>query len=264
MPARIRAVALVFTVVVAAIAIAGAVAAQGRPQAERQLTACASTRDGALRLVASTARCRRGERPVSWSVRGPAGPRGAAGAPGAPGPAGSAGATGPQGPAGQQGASGAQGDQGPPGPSTLGNGYLSDPQVGDVAIPQTLGSDPATVIRTVDVPAGSFVVNAKVILFHQPPSGESGSEALVQCRLLSGPTELDAAHATVTAFTTISVSPGFVPSTNTATLALTGAFTSASARTLTLDCRRGPQTPDDSVVARRGAITAIEVAAVNP
>ncbi|HLH66638.1 MAG TPA: tail fiber domain-containing protein [Solirubrobacteraceae bacterium] len=50
--------------------------------------ACANRRTGALRLAA---RCRRDERPVVWSFRGPAGAQGAAGAPGKTGPAGPAG-----------------------------------------------------------------------------------------------------------------------------------------------------------------------------
>jgi Lamin Tail Domain/Collagen triple helix repeat (20 copies) len=77
------------------------------------IRACASKKDGRLRLASKTNPCRRFERPVSWSV---AGPRGEAGAPGGPGPAGPAGQIGPQGARGIPGPQGERGAAGPAGP----------------------------------------------------------------------------------------------------------------------------------------------------
>lgn len=59
--------------------------------------ACAAKRNGVLRL---SARCRKDERAVSWSVRGPRGRRGRSGAQGG---------VGPQGPSGSAGGAGAPG-----------------------------------------------------------------------------------------------------------------------------------------------------------
>ena len=93
------------------LALAAALAAPaGATVAERALApapatirACASKSDGRLRVAR---RCARGERAVSWNVRGPAG------APGPGGPAGPAGATGAAGPAGARGPEGPRGPKG--------------------------------------------------------------------------------------------------------------------------------------------------------
>jgi lamin tail-like protein/collagen triple helix repeat protein len=73
-------------------------------------------KDGHLRLATAKSPCRKYERRISWSVRGPQGepgPVGPAGPAGPAGPTGGAGAPGSQGP---QGFAGPQGERGPKGP----------------------------------------------------------------------------------------------------------------------------------------------------
>jgi hypothetical protein len=50
--------------------------------------ACVRPASGATRIVSARARCRRGEKRMSWSTSGPQGPAGPPGAPGSPGAAG--------------------------------------------------------------------------------------------------------------------------------------------------------------------------------
>ena len=118
---------------------------------------------------------------------------GAPGAAGAVGPAGSAGATGAagaQGETGPQGPQGAKGDTGltgPTGPSnaynkrTTANGFveLDDPDC---------SSGPCIVISTkilaLDLPAGSYVINAKVRLYQQ--SGSTADSGQVNCGIPHG------------------------------------------------------------------------------
>jgi Collagen triple helix repeat (20 copies) len=83
--------------------------AQSGSAAPRTIKACAQKSDGALRLGR---KCRKGERRVTWSARGPAGLTGPAGQPGA------AGQDGAQGPAGANGANGTNGTNGTSGTST--------------------------------------------------------------------------------------------------------------------------------------------------
>ena len=89
---------------------AAAIVAEG---SANELTACAHSATGALRLVSDPAECHVSELPVRWSVTGPQGPQGIAGP---QGPQGADGAIGPQGPAGNDGATGPQGLIGPQGP----------------------------------------------------------------------------------------------------------------------------------------------------
>ena len=82
-------------------------------EAPATIQACAARKDGRLRIVSRAGECRRQERAVSWSIRGPQGERGPAGPVGSQGPTG---ASGPQGATGDQGAVGAAGAPGPAGP----------------------------------------------------------------------------------------------------------------------------------------------------
>lgn len=100
-------------------------------EATTLIQACQSP-SGYLRIVASTADCRRPDTAVSWSVRGPAGPAGPRGADGAQGPAGPAGPKGDPGAPGAAGANGANGATGPEGPK------------GDRGEPGAAGADGAT------------------------------------------------------------------------------------------------------------------------
>jgi hypothetical protein len=100
---------------------------------------------------------------------GPAGPKGDTGAPGPAGPAGPKGETGPAGPAGPAGSVGpagpagpvgATGAAGPPGHTGTSEAYLMSDQIttgGDVPI-----NGEASVGRPLNLPAGTYVVNATV------------------------------------------------------------------------------------------------------
>jgi Phage Tail Collar Domain/Collagen triple helix repeat (20 copies) len=78
---------------------------------------------GELRIVTSSAECRKHEIAISWNVEGPAGPpgppgnNGATGATGATGPGGATGPKGDTGPTGSTGATGPTGATGATGPS---------------------------------------------------------------------------------------------------------------------------------------------------
>jgi len=74
---------------------------------------CYATKDGALRVVETSADCDvKKELPIAWNATGPAGPTGPQGLPGIPGLPGTNGATGAQGLQGPAGPTGAQGPAG--------------------------------------------------------------------------------------------------------------------------------------------------------
>jgi large repetitive protein len=92
--------------VVAGAAIVQGASSQSEPAV---IHSCKHRSTGQLRAVLDPGRCRKSERPLSWSVTGPVGPQGPAGA---PGEAGAAGAAGPPGPPGPAGPAGPKGDSG--------------------------------------------------------------------------------------------------------------------------------------------------------
>src|SRR3954464_11967070 len=79
--------AKVVSLLALAVALGGGAFAVGAiPARNGTVNACFSTRTGALRVVDSKKRkCRKGERAIAWSQRGPAGAPGAKGAPGTSG-----------------------------------------------------------------------------------------------------------------------------------------------------------------------------------
>ena len=94
---------LLLGVTLVALIVAGiATYSWAAASADVTINACVND-EGGLRLVASTAACRKNERAVSWNTVGPQGPIGATGA------------TGPTGPAGHDGAPGAT----PPDPNAV-------------------------------------------------------------------------------------------------------------------------------------------------
>ena len=94
--------------------------------------ACANKKSGAMRIVSAKAKCRRGERKLSWSSAGPAGP---AGAPGAPGAAGAPGA----------------------------NGVGVDYSSSSFAPLKLALSENAEIVVTKTIPAGTYFASAKTI-----------------------------------------------------------------------------------------------------
>jgi lamin tail-like protein len=80
--------------------VAATLAAAAIPDDDGTIHACRMLKSGKVRVVADPDSCKRRERKLSWSRRGPrgdSGPAGAAGAQGEPGPAGPAGPHGPKG-----------------------------------------------------------------------------------------------------------------------------------------------------------------------
>jgi collagen triple helix repeat protein len=98
----------------AAMVVAG-VAYAAIPDSSGVVHGCYSTKNGALRVIDTSAKCGNGELALNWNQQGPKGDTGAIGLQGPKGDtgaAGPAGAAGPQGPQGQTGAIGPQGPQG--------------------------------------------------------------------------------------------------------------------------------------------------------
>jgi Collagen triple helix repeat (20 copies) len=103
-------------------------------------------------------------------------PRGARGARGPVGPAGAPGATGATGATGAAGAAGAQGAVGPTGPSAV---YLRSKD--SVAAPNPIDLNSATTtVLALDVPAGKYLVTAKLVAANQVNDTET------DCRLIAG------------------------------------------------------------------------------
>jgi len=172
----------VFTVVLITAALAATVAFGQIPDSDGVIHACYHTGNGGIRVVNDDTECSSGESPLDWyqvgatggqGPQGPAGPAGADGAQGAQGPQGPAGADGadgaqgPQGPAGVDGVDGAdgapgpQGPQGPQGPAGADGAApgLASSTVGPLKIRKR-----AIVVERLDLPAGAYVLLAKVSL----------------------------------------------------------------------------------------------------
>ena len=95
---------------VAAGALAGASLSLGAGTGgSNPVNACVKSKTGSARVVSAGAKCRRGEKRLTWNVRGAQGARGPAGARGTDG------APGSNGSAGAPGAGGARGETGSPG-----------------------------------------------------------------------------------------------------------------------------------------------------
>ena len=101
-------------VVVLALVGAG-IAYAAIPDSSGVIHGCYSTKNGALRVIDSSAKCANGEVALNWNQQGPKGDTGATGPQGAVGPQGPAGPKGDTGAAGPQGAPGPAGAQGPKG-----------------------------------------------------------------------------------------------------------------------------------------------------
>jgi hypothetical protein len=109
---------------VALLALVGAgIAYAAIPDSGGVIHGCYSTKNGALRVIDSAAKCANGEVALNWNQQGP---RGNPGPTGPQGPKGDAGAAGPQGapgPAGAQGPKGATGAAGPQGVAAANGSY---------------------------------------------------------------------------------------------------------------------------------------------
>jgi len=142
------------------LASTGGIALATIPDSGGVIHACFKPNDatrpgGASLFVVDSERggsCRAGDSALTFNQQGPQGPRG---------PQGPQGSTGPQGPAGPQGGIGPQGpkgDPGPPGEQGASDAYAA--RAGTVPL-----RDSWTDILARDVPAGSYVVTARVQIF---------------------------------------------------------------------------------------------------
>jgi hypothetical protein len=168
-----------FSVVLVTGTLAATVAFAQIPDSNGVIHACYHTGNGGIRVVDDTSECTSGEAELEWyqtgaaGAQGPAGPQGPVGAdgaqgaqgpqgaPGVDGADGAQGAQGPQGASGVDGADGAQGPQGPAGPPGVdgaGAGLASS-----TTRPARVKRR-ATVLERLQLPAGSYVLMAKVSL----------------------------------------------------------------------------------------------------
>ena len=175
------------------------------------INACVQTRSGNVRIDDT---CTPGETALSWNQAGPQGP---------------AGPQGDQGPAGPQGPQGDLGPQGPAGPS---NAYTSHVQLG-VGVTADF---PGQAIRSLSLPAGSYVLSAKA----QVELG-NGSDRL-SCTLPSG---------------TVADEADFVWNGQSQQMPLIGSVTLSDPGTVSLTCWSND--PNGSARVRYPALTAIQV-----
>ena len=167
---RLPSPAMVVALIALLVALSGTSFAIGRATADR-ITACQSRTTGVLSIKST---CASGEKQVSWAIVGPAGP---AGARGAAGPAGAKGDAGSPGGKGDTGSPGEKGDTGATGPS---NAYSTSLDEVDAALP-------LTAIRSLDLPAGRFVISAKTVF--QPRDAAAGHD--FQCTIFASIDMLD-------------------------------------------------------------------------
>lgn len=150
---------VVLTLAGVGLAVGGAVAYASVPDGGGTIHGCYSKYTGMVRVVdpAATATLAQGcistELPIAWNQTGPQGP---------PGP------SGPSGPPGPQGAPGATGDRGVPGPSGP-TGPAGTPGVSDGYLAYhdgfiELRDFSPTVVVTLHLPAGSYVITGKASL----------------------------------------------------------------------------------------------------
>ncbi len=154
--------------VAALVLVPVAGATLNRTETGSTIHACYAKSTGVLRVAK---RCSSAERALVWNtsgLRGKTGARGRAGPKGATGAAGAAGAAGATGPAGPAGPAGAAGATGPTGPSTA---YTA---------PEGAGQADGSTLTTLNLPAGSYVVQAAVFEVNQSPSA---TRAIVTCSL---------------------------------------------------------------------------------
>jgi len=121
--------------------LAGAAWASVGTSGSAPIHGCYSKRSGVLRVAA---RCRHGEKAISWSKTGPIGPAGARGK----------GATGPRGPSGPSGSVGAAGQPGGTGPS--------DVYAAGVSLIESELTSSFVSLGSITLPAGSYLLEGKL------------------------------------------------------------------------------------------------------
>jgi hypothetical protein len=153
-----------------AVLLMGIIAFAGIPGPDGVVNGCYKKSGGTLRVIdTAVAQCdSRAEIPIAWNQTGPQGPQGIQG------PIGPVGPQGVQGPQGTTGLTGATGPAGPQGPSGLSDAYFSKNDTDHVL-------DEPVVLISKSVPAGSYVINARVEAFN-----DDGDLQTIQCSLNTG------------------------------------------------------------------------------
>ena len=210
---------LTYTKVALAVGVfllAGGVAWAASGSGGTVIHACYSKRSGTLRVAA---RCKHGEKSLSWNKSGPEGRAGARGSRGATGASGS---------------NGLNGGEGPAGPSDI---YAAGKATGALSLTEY------TSYAQLTLPPGSYLVEATVILFANAPATKMACRVAETSTPVKG--ELDAAEASAGA-----------KEQNTVTL--TGVLTTTTPVTEELFCRLegGEGTVDDEhlVAIKTGAL----------
>ena len=158
-------------ITVLAMLTATAALAFGTAATAGAIYACVNNNSGTIRIITENSLCTSNEQLLAWNIEGPPGPAGPAGATGPAGSDGAQGPTGPQGPQGPQGSTGLQGPAGPQGP-TGPTGPQGPAGSGTTRILWTENSSTVsltggqTLLAHLDLPAGNYVVFAKVTLMN--------------------------------------------------------------------------------------------------
>lgn len=189
---------------------------------------CKKKRGGAIRIVTKKTKCRKSEKKLTWGSTGSRGPRGPVG------PVGPAGVSGSNGSAGATGATGAAGATGPAGPS---NGYIDE-------APQSSLDATHKVIATLTLPAGKYLVSAKVIIQRGGVGGET------DCYIRLDGVQIDSFYNVLAA----APNPGYVGG-----LAGLSSIDTTATSTVTLTCKDSATTG----IAAAPVLSAIKVASLN-
>lgn len=132
--------------------------------------------DASLRIIDSNAQCKSNETALNFNQTGPQGPQGIQGVPGPVGPQGPQGFQGPQGATGPQGPQGETGATGPAGASGASTAYHTQTNT------ESFFAFNATPVLSKNVPAGSYVINAKIVLYN----GDGSDPQTGTCSLSTG------------------------------------------------------------------------------
>jgi Collagen triple helix repeat (20 copies) len=203
------------------------------------INACYKRSSGVVRILRGVQRCRRHEVRFSWNTQGPAGKNGAAGRTGAKGLTGKTGTSGLKGPAGANGADGAVA------------GY-SDAQTAELNITAA-----AAHVLNEALPAGSYVVSAKVQL---SATAKEAAGVDAECKLVlataTGESVLDSSGwtAPLVSFTM----PEYLGS---ATVALDSAVNLTAPGSVFVSCETlHAGAKEETVTASKGQLVAVQTA----
>jgi hypothetical protein len=234
---RARRIVVIGAALAALAALAAGGVAYAADTGDARIIACVKHSDGALYQAK---KCATKDRRLTWSVSGPAGPAGSTGPVGKTGGAGATGATGPAGPPGPAGAPGTTGAVAGYHVAQGSNSFVSLSPSGDHDV------------LKLALPAGSFLVNAKVVVDAAitPPASPAYIEN--DCTLTDG-----SASDEAFAIAPIELAGGLDGAGTTESLEI--AVTAGDSSTATLACETiNGNTQDGSPAAVDGVIDAVQ------